>query len=325
MINILKNNYFRLKSKKYYSIIYLIMTILSIVAAVYMTSKFQTKGNIAFVTNDKEKVIKSEYFNFVSLEREPEKYELALGRYDGIVIDNGAGEYEIYTIKNTEYKQMLKNVMDNPDSKEIEIESNRGVGTNIIGFLMVFILLQSILFMFTLAEEIELKQIERIAVSPLSFFKYILAHFIFNISFIVVPTFLTLTIINIFFKVNIGFSLTQYLGLLILLGTLGTSFSLFINAFIKGADNANMIGSASVLLTTILSGSFYSFENGNKILQKILLIFPQKEFLNFVKALEDGKNILNSLPQILYVIIISLVFFFISIVKIKKDYVLRRE
>lgn len=268
------------------------MTILSIVAAVYMTSKFQTKGNIAFVTNDKEGAIKSEYFNFVSLEREPEKYELALGRYDGVVIDNGAGEYEIYTIKNTEYKQMLKNVMDNPDSKEIEIE---------------------------------LKQIERIAVSPLSFLKYILAHFIFNISFIVVPTFLTLTIINIFFKVNIGFSLTQYLGLLILLGTLGTSFSLFINAFIKGADNANMIGSASVLLTTILSGSFYSFENGNKILQKILLIFPQKEFLNFVKALEESKDILNSLPQILYVITISLAFFFISIIKMKKDYVLRSE
>lgn len=292
MINILKNNYFRLKSKKYYSIIYLIMTILSIVAAVYMTSKFQTKGNIAFVTNDKERAIKSEYFNFISLEREPEKYELALCRYDGIVIDNGAGEYEIYTIKNTEYKQMLKNVMDNPDSKEIEIE---------------------------------LKQIERIAVSPLSFLKYILAHFIFNISFIVVPTFLTLTIINIFFKGNIGFSLTQYLGILMLLGALGTSFSLFINAFIKGADNANMIGSASILLTTILSGSFYSFENGNKVLQKILLIFPQKEFLNFVKALEEGKDILNSLPQILYVITISLAFFFISIIKMKKDYVLRSE
>lgn len=292
MIYILKNNYFRLKSKKYYSIIYLIMTILSIVAAVYMTSKFQTKGNIAFVTNDKEGAIKSEYFNFVSLEREPEKYELALGRYDGVVIDNGAGDYEIYTIKNTEYKQMLKNVMDNPDSKEIEIE---------------------------------LKQIERIAVSPLSFLKYILAHFIFNISFIVVPTFLTLTIINIFFKGNIGFSLTQYLGILMLLGALGTSFSLFINTFIKGADNANMIGSASILLTTILCGSFYSFENGNKVLQKILLIFPQKEFLNFVKALEEGKDILNSLPQILYVIIISLAFFFISIIKMKKDYVLRSE
>ncbi|MNI61507.1 hypothetical protein D3C73_1167830 [compost metagenome] len=86
-----------------------------------------------------------------------------------------------------------------------------------------------------------------------------------------------------------------------------------------------MIGSASVLLTTILSGSFYSFENGNEILQKILLIFPQKEFLNFVKALEDGKDILNSLPQILYVIIISLAFFLISIIKIKKDYVLRSE
>jgi ABC-2 type transport system permease protein len=141
----------------------------------------------------------------------------------------------------------------------------------------------------------------------------------------VVPTFLTLTIINIFFKVNIGFSLTQYLGILMILGALGTSFSLFINAFIKGADNANMIGSASVLLTTILSGSFYSFENGNKVLQKILLIFPQKEFLNFVKALEEGKDILNSLPQILYVITISLAFFFISIIKMKKDYVLRSE
>jgi ABC-2 type transport system permease protein len=124
---------------------------------------------------------------------------------------------------------------------------------------------------------------------------------------------------------NIGFSLLQYIALLGLICSFGIAFAMFLNSIVKVSDTANMMGSSIVVLTTTLAGSFYSFENGNKILEKAIWILPQKDFLSFVQGLESGKAVTAMFPQMSYVIIISLLFFTFSIIKIKKDYVLRKD
>lgn len=216
-------------------------------------------------------------------------------------------------------------VLKNPKGFKPANKDLRGIGTTIIGYLLAFILLQDVLFMFTLAEDIELKQIERIAAAPIFFIKYLLSNFIFNFLIVFLPAFLILVVMKDIFGYNIGFSLLEYAGLLGLIVSFGIAFAMLINSIVKVSDTANMMGSSIVVLTTILSGSFYSFENGNKILEKAIWIFPQKDFLSFAQGLENGKAISAILPQLVYVIIISLVFFIFSIIKIKKDYVLRKD
>ncbi|MBC8060800.1 MAG: ABC transporter permease [Clostridiaceae bacterium] len=324
MINFIRNNCYRIKSKENHIIISLLMTMISIIFAVCLTSKIEVQGSIAVVTNSKASVFQSQYIKFTFMEKKPAKYQLVLGKYDAIIIDEGNGKYYVDTIKSEDFREMLEEVVKNPKGFVPEVKDTRGVGTNIMGYLLMFILLQSVLFMFTLAEDIELKQIERIAAAPVSFFKYLLSNFIVIFLLIFTPAFFILVVMK-GLGFNIGFSLLQYIVLLGLICSFGIAFSMFINSLVKVADTANMMGSSIVILTTILSGSFYSFEKGNEILDKAIWIIPQQDFLQLVQGLESGKSVSAMLFQLSYIIIISFVLLIFSVVKIRKDYLFRRN
>lgn len=323
-MSVLKNNYARLKSKKYYLLISIAMTMISIFSAVYFHEKLEVKGSIAVVTANKDTVFQSDYFTFTTLDKELPKHQLVLGKYDGEIIEKSNGEFEVVTIKNHDFRKVLEEIVKKPYGYTPPLQDARGIGTNIIGYLILFILLQCVLFMFMLAEDIERKQIERIAVAPISFFTYVLSHFIFSFALIFIPAFSILAVMK-GFGFGIGFRLWQYALLLALLCMIGIAFSMFLISLVKVSDTANMIGSSIVILTTILSGSFYSFEKGNKILEKIIWVLPQKDYLSFVQGWESGKAVSDMLPQLSYCLVILLVFFTFSVIKIKSDYVLRKD
>ena len=156
------------------------------------------------VTNSKVSAFQSKYIKFTLMEKQPSKYQLVLGKYDGVIIDKGNNKYYVDTIKSEDFRKTLEEIVKNPKGFVPEVKDTRGIGTNIMGYLLMFILLQAVLFMFTLAEDIELKQIERIVATPVSFFKYLLSHFIFNFSLIFIPTFFVLAVMKGIFGFNIG-------------------------------------------------------------------------------------------------------------------------
>lgn len=325
MMNFLRNHCHRVNSQKNYIVVSILMTMLSIVFAVYLTSKVEVKGSIAVVTESDTVTFKSDYIKFTPMRKAPSTDQLVLGKYDGVIIDKGNGQYTFDTIKGEDYKKMLQSIIKNPKGFVPETKETRGIGTNIVGYLLMFLLIQCVLFMFTLAEDMELKQIERIAAAPVSFLKYLLSHFIFNFLVVFIPAFFILSVMKIILGFNIGFSLMQYVGLLSLICFLGITFAMLINSVIKTSDAANMFGATIIVLTTVLSGSFYSFEKGNKILEKLLWILPQKNILSFVEGLEKGKALLAFTPHLVYIIGISLIFFIFALNKIKNDYVTRKD
>ncbi|WP_051623434.1 ABC transporter permease [Clostridium hydrogeniformans] len=325
MLSFIKNNYYRISSRKEYIITSLILTMVSIYLAVLLTSSLELKGNIALVTNKSEEMFKSNYIKINIMSNEPPTSELLLGKYDGVIVDKGHGEYEVNTIKGEEFKEILEAFIKNPKEFKPESKDIRGVGTNIIGYLLMFLLLQSILYMFTLGDDMELKQIERIIASPVSLFKYMLSHFIVVFLLIFLPSFFILTVMKGILGFNIGFSLIQYAVILSIVISLGVSFAMFLNSLIKVSDKTNMMGSAIVILTTILAGSFYSFEKRNKILESALWILPQKSILSFVQGLEGKREVYSMIPELFYVIIISIGFYIIATLKIKKDYIVRKD
>ncbi|OPJ63064.1 ABC transporter permease [Clostridium oryzae] len=325
MIAFLKNNYYRISSRKHYIFISIIMTVISIVAAVYMASKADAKLSLALITQRHTTAIQSKYINFTIMRQKPERYQLILGKYDGIIVDRGNGKFDFETVKGNDFKNMMRTAVQNPKNFVSENKGRRGVGSNIIGYVMMFLLIQSVLFMFMLAEDMELGQIKRIAAAPISFFKYLAANFISILIMIFTPAIITLIIMKVGFAFDIGFSLAQYAAFLLIISFIGIAFAMFITSLVKTADTANMIGNSVVVLTTILAGSFYSFEKGNEFLQRILWVIPQKDYLYFVQGIEEGKKVYNMFPQLSYVIIISTALFIFSIVKIKNDYILKRN
>jgi len=327
MLIILKNDWKRLMEEKLYLFVSMGLTICAVVAAIVLTSSIETKGNIALVLPQNHSVevstsqfMQNQYFNVSVLETAPEKSELVQNRYDAIVSIKEDGTYNVETIKSDEIKAMIYAALKNPDTFVPNTQSERKIGTNIIGYMMMFLLIQGVLYARLFAEDKEKHMIERVVMSPIAFRKYLFGHAAFMIAMIVVPAFGVMTVAQIV-GASIGFSLLTYGILISILAILATSFALFLNSFFCVSDTANMLGSSLVLLSTILAGSFYSFAKEETLFDKLIHVLPQKDFINFVNALEKG-NVTGAIQlQLLYVIGLAVVFFSIAVIKTRKDYI----
>lgn len=196
----------------------------------------------------------------------------------------------------------------------------RQVGTNIIGYMMMFLLMQGILYGRMFAEDKEKHLMERIAVSPVSFGRYLAGQAVFIWTLVFVPSFIMVCIAKLAGE-NTGFTLGQFAFLIALGSLLSTCLALFIHSFFKTADTGNMAGSCVAVLTSVLSGTFYDLGAGNTWVDKVLYLMPQKNLMRFADIWEKGKLNPDAVTSLIYVIIISVVFISIGMLKTRKDYV----
>jgi ABC-2 type transport system permease protein len=325
MLVILKNNWARLLEEKAYLIVSVVLTICAVTAALVLTNKIEVKGNIAFVADSdtaKEKAeefSEGKYFNVTVLREKPAESELLFHRYDAFVTWEKE-DFEIDSIKGEDYSALLLSALHNPDTFAPDMSGERKIGTNIIGYMMMFLLMQGVLFARFFADDKEKQMIKRVVMSPISFTGYLLGHAVFVILLIMIPSFAIIAAAKII-GVSIGFTLVEYALLIGLLAFLSTAFALFLNSFFCVSDTANMLGSSIIVLTSILAGSFYSFAKSSNVFNKILLLLPQKDFIQFADALEKDKVTGNVTIKLVYVLLLSLFFFLFACYKTRKDYV----
>lgn len=317
---VLKNNVYRLMEHK--SRIYLCfeLTIGAVLVALFINATTNPIGKVAIVA-DNPNQFSSPHLNIVYLETAPPLSQLVLGKYDAIITYSEAGGYEIETIKNDQFKITVEEIIANPRGYVPDGLNTRQVGTSIIGFLTMFILMQGVSTMYLFAEDKAHEQIKRIASSPVSFTGYLLGHSIFTFLFLLLPTLLVVSFVQYVCRIPIGFRFLDYLFLLFVICGLAATFALFLQAFIKNGDSANMIGSAVVILTSILAGSFYSLEGNNQALSVFVSILPQKTFLTFSDLLEKGGYTRALFPYIFELVLISLFFFFAAVIKTRSAYI----
>ncbi len=327
MLEIVKNDWKRLLEEKLYLFVSMGLTICAVLAAIVLTNAVEIKGNIALVSAENlslsgvsAQFADSPYFNISVLKTAPPKSELVMSRYDAIVTIEKDGSYNVETIKSDELKERIVAALNNSGKFVTYTNTERKIGTNIIGYIMMFILMQGVLYARLFAEDKEKHMIERVVMSPIAFRKYLFGHATFIIVIICIPTFCVIAAAKIT-GVSVGFSLLTYAGLITMLAILSTTFALFLNSFFCVADTANMLGSSLIVLSSILAGSFYSFTKEETLFDKLIHILPQKDFINFVNALEKG-NITKSIEwQFSYVIGLSVIFFAIAVIKTRKDYI----
>ena len=215
---------------------------------------------------------------------------------------------------------MLQLLLKNPQAKIPAQKNDRSVGVNVVGFLMIFLGMSTFFYFFPFAEDKEQGQLLRISASPLSFNKYLAAHFLFCLcSF--VPPWAALAVLKAV-GWNIGFSIGQYAGLFLILAILGSSFALLLNTLLKKPDNANMLGNSVMIVTSTLAGCFYSFSKDNAVLDRLIRILPQKQFMDFAVKLQNGEALQHPYP-ILYILALSLAMFGVAYVKLRHDFVER--
>lgn len=317
---IIKNNFRRLWQQKQLIILLVIFTAIAGAAAIFVSTVLTTTWNIAVVSG-RPVVFESKNVNITQLSGAPKRSTLVSGKYDAIVYMNPDGSYKLDTIKSEEATAKIAAAMKGEQSTPVSY-SGRGTGTNILGFLMMFLLLMGSMAMFMYSDDKEQRQITRVAASPIKISTYLLAHSIFNFGFLFIPAMIILTIIRWISGVDYGYGFWTFTGLIAVICAFSTAFSLLLYSLLSNkAESAKMTGNTIIILTSILAGSFYAFDKGSRVLELIVTILPQKAYLTLAQGLERHADFSAYLPALSYLIVLIAGFYTVSVIKTKHEFV----
>lgn len=200
---------------------------------------------------------------------------------------------------------------------EDELRTERGTGTNILGFIMMLVLMQGVALAALYPEDRMLKTFKRILVSPVHVGKYLLVQFIFTFLCLYIPTYLAILITNVLFHAEIGFRLNILAGLLGVLTVLATAFAIFMASVMD--RNISLMTSGISVITCVLSGCFISFAPHHPILNALCAILPQKAYMTFIHGVEMGNSMWEYKTQVIYILMWSAAFCFLG------DFITRRR
>ncbi len=310
-LTIVANNFSRYARRLTNVIVMLVLTVVTVVFAVVFTPKLQMKGHIALVARDDSLLKNAASFEVTVMESEPAMSDLMLNKFDAVVIDNGGGRYEIKTIKDAALKEAIDFAIAHPGAA-LPGADERGVGANILGYLSFFVLLQGVMFILPYSDDKENGVFKRIGTSPVSAVTYIAAHATSNFLLVFTPTFAVIAAAKLF-GADLGFSLLVFAGFVALLSLLSTTFAVLVATLVKRIENCSIIGSVTMMLTTLLAGSFVSFSRTRPAFDAAISVLPQKSFLTLVGGIEQGHAFSGYLPQLVHILLLCAVFAVISI------------
>ena len=317
---VLKNDYLRLIPRLGSVAVFTVCTLAAVIFAVYITGTQQVKAHVVYIPQSETETApqSSKVLAITVLSEKPPQSSLVQQKYDAYVTADGNGSYHIETLRSDGFKNMLLLLLKNPDADVSGFTTERGAGVNIIGFMMMFVLMIAFFNLFTFADDKEQGQLHRIAAAPASFGWYLCAHCVYCLSMLL-PEYILLIVLKLL-GWDVGFTLLQYAGLMAALSFLGISFALLLNTMIKKPDNANMLGNSITVLSSILAGSFYSISENNTILDGIIKVLPQKEFMDFAAFLQNG-SAAEHIGSIMYPVVFALAMFAFSVIVLQKKYV----
>lgn len=317
---VLKNDYLRLLPRIVSVAVFTVFTLATVFFAVYITGIQQVKAHIVFISQSESAAVpqSSKALDITISAEKPPLSSLVEQKYDAYVTEDADGNYQIETLRNDDFKNMLLLLLKDPNADISGIQTERGAGVNIIGFMMMFLLMIAFFSLFTFADDKEQGQLKRLAASPASFGFYLAAHCVYCLSMLL-PEYLLLVILKQC-GWDIGFSLWQYAGLMAVMAFLGISFALLLHTLIRKPDSANMLGNSVTVLTSILAGSFYSFSKKNAVLNGLVNIIPQKALMDFAQYLQNG-TAGGHAGSIIYVAAFSLVLFIVSCTILRNMYI----
>lgn len=314
MINLIKGILYRMINNRPYLIMPIVITPAVIAAALFFSSSFILKANIGVVGNNIN--FNSDEVNIIRLANNVPLSDLVKNKYDAVVFyENGKNKVE--TIKDDNFKNKIERIV-NGENVTIKDGEKRGVASNIVGYITMFILLSGVLlykFFFDDKKGIA----KRVISANISYEQYVLSHLVSVFIMIFVPT----VIITILSKELLGFdtrvTTIELAFIVLILSFLGSAFGLIIASVTRDMDSAGMLGNMISIITTLFAGSFFTISNNN-LVNIIANVMPQKHILNFTIALENGKGLsyMDLLNVILSSIIMITCSFLISKYKIRR-------
>ncbi|MGM0212896.1 ABC transporter permease [Enterococcus sp. AZ109] len=318
MIELMKNHLLRAQEKKARLLMMVGLIVVAFGLALFLNNRTQANLNLAVVGNNPS-MVQSDSLKITKLETVPPASDLVMGKYDAVV-DFSSGEPEITTFKDQSFKDRLKMMVAGESGSSASAVKKQSKASRILGYILMFLLMAGVTNTFVYTEDKERHLMERMIASGLSQGKLFVSYVIFLFCLLVVPTFLIFVLADRLFSVDLGMSLANYVFLIGLICLIGTSFALCNAAFFKDGDQASMIGSMILVITSLVSGSFFSLSNEENWWNGIINMLPQKQFLQLVEYVSSGESIQSNYLVIVYLLGLSGIFLSIAITKNRRTY-----
>lgn len=320
MISLFQNKIDRIIMKKEIIAIALVVIPLMIGIAILFTGVHR-KEIIAYVTEGTVAVPADRRFQVVELKEYPPMSDLVLGKYSFIVKKSGNDSYDVQTLKNKSEKDVITNFFITgkiPDTykSEDELFNERGVGTNILGFILMLVLMQGVALATLFPEDRSLKTFRRILSEPVSKKQYLSVHGAFIYICLYVPSYLAIILIKTIFHVDIGFSYLTLMLLMAVLTALATAFALFMSSIMD--RNINLVTSGISIVTCVLAGCFIPFGENNKFVSWLCGLLPQKAFMTLVHNVEMGQGFFQTKGALVNIVVWIFVLWMAGFLVIRK-------
>ncbi len=313
MINIVKNNLHRTVSLRNYFVLTMSVSLVLIMGATFFTSQAKSLGNVAVIGGVDELQHYNNQFQIYLLEEPPTMSEMVRNKYDAVLTIQENGQYEVFTLRSDKFKAQLEQSLTGSVTVVGENAGSRGVATNILGFLLMYMLIQGIIFMKFFSEDKENGTFKRIIAAPVDIKGYLAAQLITTALLIYIPAFAVLIFSGQILRVNLGLSYFHYSWLLGLISITASALATCITALVEKEDNAMTLAGAVIVLTSLLSGAFYTIDHHNWVLKAFNSILPQTHILKIVQAVELNLQISFYTLEIAYLLLTTVLLFTIGL------------
>lgn len=307
MLELIKLVIYRIKHNKAFLITYLVLIPVVIAIAVYFTNNISYSMQIGVV--GKIDTIANDHLKYIQLDEAPSNSQLVLNQYDAILLQDG-GDIKVLSTKGEEYNQAIKLLVNGQIDSLPTSDNQRGSASNILGFLMMVIYLLGVqIYKYYFDERNGINK--RVLGTSVRCYQYLLSHFTVAFNFLFIPAVVVICGVLFIFNIALSITLWKFILILFLLCFSATSFGLWVNVLTKTLEESMMFGNMIAIVGAIVSGGFVQVTN-NEIFNKIVQIFPQKQVMATLGALENN----TALPYlgILYTVILSFVFIVIAII-----------
>lgn len=300
MKQLIKMIFYRISQNTIYLLMALFIPPLVAIATIIFTNNIENNIRIAVMGNEQ---ISMPNITAINIKEKPMLSELVQGKYDAIVWKSE--EYKIETLKGEEFEIALDRVLNKGETVEEAFKSKeqRGIISNLMGFLTMFILLLgSMLYKFYYKERSGTDK--RIIVSKVGYFKYTLSHPMVVFLILFVPTSIILLVAKNMLNLSTNVTNSQLLLMIFVLCILSACFSFFIASIFKTEQNGSLTSTMVIIITSLVSGSFIEISKTG-LAREISYLFPQRYIIDFAINLENGNK--AGYLSILVIIVISII------------------
>lgn len=325
VLSVLAMNVTRAKGRPWYVFMTSCLMLAAILVAVLISNKMDGRGNLAYVPavahasadeaapadalvfgSSEAAGVLEKYFRIETLDEVPPFSELMRNRYDAVILDNGNGHFDIVTVKSEQFRGQLEGMLTEPASFVSEMTPERGVGTTIVGYLIMFVLISGSTYMNFFTDDKAGGTFRRTATSPVGIRAYLAGQLLFNGLMLFVPVMGMLIVLKEVFGMDIGFSYGHYAILVGLLSGVATAFGFFLASLIENPDDGMAVASSVIIVTSLLGGSFFVFEHEDAVMRILTDLLPQTSLMDIAANLERGWSIGQIADPVVHVVAVAL-------------------